>query len=236
MIFSSSTDEQSILTSFRSQMTQEFKTSVSKLFPWLSISNSSVTHEMINEFYTFTYKYGSDDWSLRLEEGADNDEPQRTLYAFKLAHEFKFDGKDGRSSLSDFWRQLHVRVVCPLFKKAMSEDLNNRYISWPTKVYKLPQERVQEIWDSIYVNLSVSDDEAWVAEHFVRWIVEDKAHQLKMILESSKEVKTEQSVDIKNEESAVKNSDQYSTKESVPKKKIVNFRPAVKPAKKLIEE
>src|SRR5271170_2721964 len=74
-------------------------------------------------FYQFTYGFGDDSWESRIEEGADEDESRRICWAFKVALENRFDGKDGRPTLARFWQDLHQRVVCPLFKKALSEDL-----------------------------------------------------------------------------------------------------------------
>ena len=101
-----------------------------------------------HEYNKFTYAFGTDDWGDRLDEGADNDEYMRRVFVYLLCLEFKFDGTNG-PSLSSVWRDLHQRVVCPLFKKAMSEDLIDRYVSFPSKVYKLDLEKVEKIWKKV---------------------------------------------------------------------------------------
>jgi len=150
-----------------------YMTRVAKVWPWLDQKAEFIDPVIIDSFYSFTYTYGTDDWGLRLEEGADNDESQRCLYAFKLCLEFNFNGKGVYPSLSIFWRDLHRFVVCPLFKKAMSEDLHERYISWPTKIYKLDRNKVQKIWDSVYKNDDCSLEDEWVAKRFHMFIMQD---------------------------------------------------------------
>ena len=152
---------------------------VATLWPHLSIGADKCGREMIDAFYTLTYTYAGEDWGDRLSEGCDNDEPQRILYVFKLGLEFCMNGREGKPKLSEFWISLHQMVVCPLFKKAMSADLEELYISWPVKTYKLSKSKVQEIFDSVYVNKDPpTDEEDWACEHFYMWIMEDQANHI----------------------------------------------------------
>jgi hypothetical protein len=184
---------------------------------WLTIHEKEENSSDHDDFYSYTYGFGNDDWSVRIGEGADDDECNRMLYIYKLCFKYNF-------SLSKVWKDIHQYVVCPLFKKVMSEDLNEKYVSYPAKKYEINKNELEIMWKNIDDNMEPSDEENFILKFFYRWILEDIKYNYNLsitnniVLSEIKYDKIENNNEIENNK----------VEEKIIKKKKIIFKPKKK--------
>jgi hypothetical protein len=195
------------------------ETKAFKLWPWLASSGQVLNQQECESFYSYTYSYAGDDWGERLNESADNDEPSRTVFVYKICVENGFNGNGGKPSLCSVWKGLHTLVVCPLFKKGKAAKLNASYIDYFVSQHGLNSEEVKDIWNDIY-NGPDRPEYEWAFAHFYNWIQDDRKHWESSFINSCSLI-TEPCKD-KREKSLIRpkdNRDAGDTKEGKEEKK-----------------
>lgn len=148
-----------------------------KLWPWLKSAPSGTFSQELDNYYSTIYTFEKEPWRKRLQDGIDEDETQRGIFAFLVCLEFGFDGStSSRPGLWEFWKKLHEQVVCPCFASGKGDELMPQYISWPAKTFGLDEGLLRVIWHKVYDNVGSSVEEDWIDEHFHDWMMADMKH------------------------------------------------------------
>lgn len=146
-----------------------FISNIEAMYPWFDNDIKLWDDKCDEQFYSFTYGFEGDDWVMRLEDGADDDEFWRCAFVYKLCIKYKL-------VLHNVWYNLNQKVVCPFYKYGNIKDLHKEYISYISNEYNIDKTEVKYIWNSI-LNWAKSDENCpelnWVLDRFHLWVIND---------------------------------------------------------------